>query len=134
MTSMIMAIAIFVIMFGLIIWDKIERHIVTLVCGLATAVLVFGVCMRSMDAFLETLNIRNIFTLGFWYEAGTASESTSGINWATVIFLAGMMIMVEGMARAGFFRWLCMTIAKTVKYKVIPIFFTCNCPSNIITS
>lgn len=124
MISMIMAIAIFVIMFGLIIWDKIERHIVTLACGLATAVLVFGVCMRSMDAFLETLNIRNIFTLGFWYEAGTASESTSGINWATVIFLAGMMTMVEGMARAGFFRWLCMTIAKTVKYKVIPIFLT----------
>ena len=124
MISMIMAIAIFVIMFGLIIWDKIERHIVTLICGLATAVLVFGVCMRSMDAFLETLNIRNVFTLGFWYEAGTASESTGGINWATVIFLAGMMIMVEGMARAGFFRWLCMTIAKTVKYKVIPIFLT----------
>ena len=124
MISMIMAIAIFVIMFGLIIWDKIERHIVTLICGLATAILVFGVCMRSMDAFLETLNIRNIFTLGFWYEAGSASESTSGINWATVIFLAGMMIMVEGMARAGFFRWLCMTIAKTVKYKVIPIFLT----------
>ena len=124
MISMIMAIAIFVIMFGLIIWDKIERHIVTLSCGLATAVLVFGVCMRSMDAFLETLNIRNIFTLGFWYEAGSASESTSGINWATVIFLAGMMVMVEGMARAGFFRWLCMTIAKAVKYKVIPIFLT----------
>ncbi len=35
MISMIMAIAIFVIMFGLIIWDKIERHIVTLACGLA---------------------------------------------------------------------------------------------------
>ena len=32
--------------------------------------------------------------------------------------------MVEGMAKAGFFRWLCMTIAKLVKYKVIPIFLT----------
>ena len=124
MFSMILAIAIFVIMFGLIIWDKVERHIVTLACGLATVVLVFGVSMRSFDAFWETLNIRNIFTLGFWYEAGTASESTSGINWATIIFLAGMMVMVEGMARAGFFRWLCMTIAKAVKYKVIPIFLT----------
>ena len=124
MFSMIMAIAIFVIMFGLIIWDKVERHIVTLVCGLATVVLVFGVSMRSFNAFWETLNISNIFTPGFWYEAGTASESTSGINWATIIFLAGMMVMVEGMARAGFFRWLCMTIAKAVKYKVIPIFLT----------
>ncbi len=124
MISMILAIAIFILMFGLIIWDKIERHIVTLACGLGTVVLVFGLSMRSMDAFLETLNVRNIFTLGFWYEAGTATESTSGINWATIIFLAGMMVMVEGMARAGFFRWLCMTIAKAVKYKVIPIFLT----------
>ncbi len=124
MVSMIMAIAIFVIMFGLIIWDKIERHIVTLLCGFATVVLVFLVCMRSGEAFLETLNIRGIFTLGFWYETGTSTESTSGINWATIIFLAGMMVMVEGMAKAGFFRWLCMTIAKAVRYKVIPIFLT----------
>lgn len=32
--------------------------------------------------------------------------------------------MVEGMAKAGFFRWLCMTIAKAVRYRVIPIFIT----------
>ena len=32
--------------------------------------------------------------------------------------------MVEGMAAAGFFRWLCMSIAKAVKYQVIPIFIT----------
>lgn len=124
MVSMIMAVAIFLIMFGLIIWDKVERHIVTLLCGFATVVLVFFVSMRSGEAFIETLNIRNVFTIGFWYEAGTATESTTGINWATIIFLAGMMVMVEGMAKAGFFRWLCMTIAKAVKYKVIPIFLT----------
>ena len=34
------------------------------------------------------------------------------------------MIMVEGMAKVGFFRWLCMEIAKMVKYQVIPIFMT----------
>lgn len=32
--------------------------------------------------------------------------------------------MVEGMAKAGFFRWLCLTIAKAVKYKVMPILVT----------
>ena len=32
--------------------------------------------------------------------------------------------MVEGMGNAGFFRWLCMRIAKAVKYKTIPIFIT----------
>ena len=124
MIAKILALTIFIVMFVLIITDKIEKCLVTLCCGLATAVFVFGLSMHSMSAFTETLNVRNIFTLGFWYEAGSSSESTSGVNWATIIFLAGMMIMVEGMAKAGFFRWLCMTIAKLVKYKVIPIFLT----------
>jgi Na+/H+ antiporter NhaD/arsenite permease-like protein len=35
-----------------------------------------------------------------------------------------MMIMVEGMGRAGFFRWLCLKIAKMVDYKTVPIFIT----------
>ena len=61
---------------------------------------------------------------GFWYAAGESSEASSGINWQTIIFIAGMMIMVEGMAKVGFFRWLCMEIAKMVKYQVIPIFMT----------
>ena len=39
-----------------------------------------------------------------------------------------MMIMVEGMANSGFFRWLCMKIAKLVKYQIIPIFITFMLP------
>ena len=122
--AQIVAVLIFVVMFVLIIMDKIERHIVTLCCGLATLVMVFGICLKSFDAVWSTLNVANIFTPGFWYTAGAAEESSSGINWATIIFIAGMMIMVEGMAKAGFFRWLCMTLAKAVKYKVIPLFIT----------
>ena len=102
--AQIAAVLIFVVMFVLIIMDKIERHIVTLCCGLATLVMVFGICLRSFDAVWSTLNIANIFTPGFWYTAGASEESSSGINWATIIFIAGMMIMVEGMAKAGFFR------------------------------
>jgi Na+/H+ antiporter NhaD/arsenite permease-like protein len=124
MTAKILALAIFLIMFALIIMDKIERHIITLCCGAATCILVFGFSMHSMDAFLETLNVRNIFTIGFWYEHMASGESTSGVNWATILFLLGMMIMAEGMAKAGFFRWLCLTIAKAVRYRVIPIFVT----------
>lgn len=120
MVSQICAVAIFVVMFVLIISEKIERHIVTLVAGAATLVVVFGICMRSVDAALATLNVKNIFTLGFWY--GASEEESSGINWATIIFIAGMMVMVEGMARVGFFRWLCMRLAKLVQYKVVPIF------------
>lgn len=35
-----------------------------------------------------------------------------------------MMVMVEGMARAGFFQWLCMNLAKLVHYKPVPLFIT----------
>ena len=124
MVAQVTAVIIFLVMFALIITDKIERQYVTLGCGLATLVLVFGVFMQDMNAAMETLNIRAIFTPDFWYEAGNASESSSGINWATIIFIAGMMVMVEGMAKAGFFRWLCMTIAKLVHYRTIPVFIT----------
>lgn len=124
MTAQIIAVIIFVTMFLLIVLDKIERHYVTLGCGLVTLVLVFGICMHDMDAIIQTLNLHVIFTAEFWHTAGEGAESTSGINWATIIFIAGMMIMVEGMARVGFFRWLCMKIAKLVHYKTIPLFIT----------
>lgn len=124
MVSQIFAIVIFVLMFALIIMDKIPRHWVTLGCGLATIIIVFAICMRSPNAIIETLNIKSIFTTEFWHTSGKGSESSSGINWATIIFIAGMMVMVEGMAKAGFFRWLCLTIAKAVKYKIMPILVT----------
>ena len=118
----IVAVVIFVLMFALIILDKIPRHWITLGCAAATLLIVFGICMKSPAAITETLNIRSIFTGGFWISAG--ESSSSGINWETIIFVAGMMVMVEGMAKAGFFRWLCLTIAKAVKYKVLPILVT----------
>ncbi len=124
MLARVLAVIIFVFMFLLVLSERVERWVASLSCALATIVLVFGVAMHSMNAFIETLNVRNIATVSFWYEAGSSSETSSGINWSTIIFLAGMMIMVEGMARAGFFRWLCMTIAKAVRYQIIPIFLT----------
>lgn len=132
LVAQIFAVVIFVGMFILIIIDKLPRHYITLCSGLATAVIVFGLCMRSFDAFWETLNLQNIFTIEFWYSAGESAESTSGINWATIIFIAGMMIMVEGMANAGFFRWLCMTLAKLVRYKVIPLFIAFMIMSSVL--
>lgn len=132
MIAKIVAVSIFLLMFVLIIMDKIERHIVTLVCGVATIGIVLGGCMHSMHAIIETLNVKGIFTLNFWYQSGEATESSSGINWATIIFILGMMVMVEGMAKAGFFHWLCMTIAKAVHYRVIPIFLTFMIMSSVL--
>lgn len=122
LAAQIFAVVIFIAMFLLIVLDKIERHYITLGCGLLTLVVVFGICMRSGTAIWDTLAIKGFATKEFWYQV---SESESkGINWATIVFIAGMMIMVEGMAKAGFFRWLCMRIAYLVKCRTIPIFVT----------
>lgn len=118
------AVIIFVTMFALIVTEKIERQYASLGCGLLMIILVFGCCMHSMTAITETLNFRQIGTVGFWYAGAAGEETSAGINWATILFIAGMMVMVEGMGRAGFFNWLCLRIAKAVKYKAIPIFTT----------
>ncbi|WP_028517057.1 SLC13 family permease [Ruminococcus flavefaciens] len=120
--AQIFAVIIFVGMFIMIVLDKIERHYVTLGSGILTLVVVFGICMHNGTAIMDTLAFKNFATKDFWYQV-TESES-KGINWATIIFIAGMMVMVEGMAKAGFFRWLCMKIAYLVKCKTIPIFIT----------
>ena len=123
MNAQLVALVIFIVMFVLIVSEKIERHIVTLGCALLTLLLVFGLCMHSMDAVLEALSLHSFVQLSFWYQAGEAATST-GINWETIFFITGMMIMVEGMGDSGFFRWLCMTIAKAVHYRTVPIFLT----------
>ena len=122
MAAEILAVIIFLAMFVLIVLDKIERQYVTLGCGVLTLIGVFGICMRDVGAIWDVLNIKSIFTTDFWYQI-TESES-SGINWSTIIFIACMMIMVEGMAHVGFFDWLCMRIAKLVHFKTVPIFIT----------
>ena len=118
------AVLIFVVMFLLIILEKFEKHHTTMACGIIALVLVFGLILNDGNSIIEILNLQSVFTRGFWYAAGTTESSNTGINWETIIFLAGLMIMVEGMARVGFFRWLCLTIANLVKYKTIPIFLT----------
>ena len=43
-----------------------------------------------------------------------------------------MMVMVEAMAKAGFFRWLCLTIAKALHYRVIPLFIAFMVMSSVL--
>ena len=119
MFAQIIAILIFLGMFLLIILDKFERHYVTLGSGALVLTLVFGVCMRSFHAIWETLNLGAFFERAFWY--GSGEESAVGINWSTIVFIAGMMIMVEGLGKAGFFRWLCLSLARLVHYRIVPL-------------
>ena len=121
--AQILAIIIFVVMFILIIMDKIPRHYITLTCALLTIVLVFGMAMHDPSAIWEALNLKAFASLSFWHASGGPSESV-GINWETIVFIAGMMIMVEGMAHSGFFRWLCMKLARMVHYKKLALFIS----------
>lgn len=123
-TAQVLAVVIFIAMFLIIISEKIERHITTLISGALMLILVFGLCMKSGTAILETLNLSCFFNTDFWYLTGESHSGSSGINWETIVFIAGMMVMVEGMGESGFFRWLCLGIAKLVNYKAIPIFIT----------
>ena len=86
MLAQVIAICIFLGMFLLIILDQFERHVITLVSGALVLVLVFGLCMRSPATIWEALNLRSFFELSFWY--GASEESTAGINWSTILFIA----------------------------------------------
>ena len=124
MLAQILAVSIFVIMFALIISEKFQRHYITLAGAAATLIIVFGLGLHSMDAVWTSLSLDSMTAKTFWYAKDAETTINSGVNWATIIFIAGMMIMVEGMARTGFFAWLCMWIAKIVHYRVIPIFIS----------
>lgn len=128
----IIAIIIFILMFLAIVTDKIERHVVTLICGGLMIALVFGICMKSPQAIIETLNFKSIISPHFWYSSGEGAEAAAGINWETIVFIAGMMVMVEGMGESGFFRWLCLGLAKLVKYKTAPLFITFMLMSSVL--
>ena len=133
MLAQFMALGIFIAMFIFIVTEKVERHIVSLISALLTIVFVFGIGMQSMEAIIETISLNSIFTKEFWHLSGETSGGSTGINWETILFIFGMMVMVEGMAKAGFFRWLCMCIAKLVRYKIMPIFMTFMLLSTILS-
>lgn len=121
--SQIVALVIFILMFIAITTGKVKRYIPALVGGALTVIVVFLLIMKSPDAMWGTFNLAQMGEANFWVP-GHHAEVSEGINWETIIFIAGMMIMVEGLGDAGFFRWLCLFVAKKVKYKVVPILIT----------
>jgi Na+/H+ antiporter NhaD/arsenite permease-like protein len=120
--AQIVAIVIFVAMFVVIISDKVHRCIPALVGAALTIGVTFLLVMREPQAIWNTLNLGHFTELSFWIPGASHAENTVGINWTTIIFILGMMIMVEGLGDAGFFRWLCLWLAKKVHYKIIPLF------------
>jgi Na+/H+ antiporter NhaD/arsenite permease-like protein len=118
--SQILATTIFIAMFVAIIVGKVHRFIPALIGAAFTIIIVFFAIMKSPEAVLSVLNLEQLGQLRFWIP-GQAPIVSHGVNWQTIIFIGGMMTMVEGLAEVGFFRWLCLFVAKMVNYRVIPI-------------
>jgi Na+/H+ antiporter NhaD/arsenite permease-like protein len=121
--SQILAIAIFLAMFITIIIGKVHRFIPALIGAALTITIVFLFVLKSPEAVLSVLNLEQLGQIKFWIPGEEHIES-HGVNWQTIIFIGGMMTMVEGLGAVGFFRWICLYLAKMVNYKVIPILIT----------
>jgi Na+/H+ antiporter NhaD/arsenite permease-like protein len=118
--SQILATTIFVLMFGAIIYGKVHRYIPALIGAALTIVVVFLLVMKSPYSVVHVLNLAQLGQFTFWVPGQEHIESY-GVNWQTIIFIGGMMVMVEGLGEVGFFRWICLLLAKMVNYKVVPI-------------
>ena len=129
--AQITSITIFILMFAAILSERFERHVVTLTCGAMMLIIVVGMMLKDYEGLWNIMAFDEFVDPNFWYQKASLEQS-SGVNWATIIFITGMMIMVEFMAEAGFFRWLCLTIAKALKYKVIPLFIAFMVMSSLL--
>jgi len=118
--SQILAVTIFVLMFAAIIVGKVHRYVPALIGAALTLIVVFLLVMRSPESVTSVLNLEQLGTLNFWIPGQEHIESY-GVNWQTIVFIGGMMVMVEGLGEVGFFRWICLLLAKMVNYKVVPI-------------
>ncbi len=87
------ALGIFVLSYGLIISEKVSRTIAS----------IFGAVL----AFLFILSPQDLLR----YE-----------NWETLLFVFGMMTVIETMSESGFFRWLGLHSARWVKLDPLKLF------------
>lgn len=127
----ILAIVIFAVMFIAIMSGKVHRYIPALIGAALTSILILAALNPGPETLWQVLRLDDFIDPSWWYHVGATEASheasvnggpeIGGVNWQTIVFIGGMMIMVEGLGAAGFFRWLCLFVARLVNYKVIPI-------------
>lgn len=129
----IVAILIFAVMFIAIMSGKVHRFIPALIGAVATSFLILVFVEPGPENLWHVLRLGDFIDGSWWYGSHTAEavhEASSngieigGVNWQTIVFIGGMMTMVEGLGAVGFFRWLCLVVAKLVNYRVVPILVT----------
>ena len=87
------ALGIFILSYGLIISEKVSRTIASI--------------LGAVSAFIFILKPQDLLH----YE-----------NWETILFIFGMMTVIETMSESGFFRWLGLHSAKWVKLDPLKLF------------
>jgi Na+/H+ antiporter NhaD/arsenite permease-like protein len=120
----ILAILIFAGMFIAIMSGKVHRFIPALIGAALASIVILVLVDDGPRSLWHVLRLQDFIDPDWWYGIHTAEGEVSqvgGVNWQTMIFIGGMMVMVEGLGAAGFFRWLCLLVAKTVNYRVVPI-------------
>jgi Na+/H+ antiporter NhaD/arsenite permease-like protein len=118
--SQIAVLAIFIGVFISLTLGKVHRFIPALIGAALTIIVVFLGIERSPETAVRVLNLAELGRSVFWigvYEP----TLVHGVNWQTILFIGGMMVTVEGLRAVGFFRWLCLYIAQTVNYRIMPI-------------
>ncbi|MBR5534423.1 MAG: citrate transporter [Ruminiclostridium sp.] len=124
--SQILAIAIALFMFIHIIWGKHSRAIIALSSG-GAMILVLLLMVGGFASVWEALSMDSFFHFEFWFSHMGITEFNTGINWSTILFLLGMMILAEEMSEAGFFDWICLWLAQKVHFKptlILVVFMT----------
>jgi len=126
-----LAILIFAAMFITIMTDKVHRFIPAVIGGGLTSILILAAVDPGPEHLWHVLRVYDFSHWSWWYHTGLAEShgthvipsgpEIGGVNWQTIVFIGGMMTMVEGMGHTGFFRWLCLWVARLVNYKIVPI-------------
>lgn len=92
--SCLLILAIFIVIFGLIIWEKAPR------------------------AYLAILGAALMIVFG----AFDIQEAVSFVNWETIGFLWGVFLLIEILVEAGFFNWAALILARQLNYQPVKIF------------
>lgn len=88
----------------------------------AALTIIFIIIFVDGPSVLKILNLGAFSHFTFWYGGSETASQVHGVNWQTVVFIFGMMVMVEGLADVGFFRWLCILVARLCGCKVSRVF------------
>src|SRR4030042_973002 len=116
----IAALVIFAGVFISLITGKVQRFIPALIGAALTLLVVFLGIEKNPQAAIGARNLAELGRSTFW--VGHYQPAAGyGVNWQTILFIGGMMVLVEGLRAGGFFRWLCLNTNTIVNYRVIPL-------------